>query len=330
VKLNKALIVYPRSPYPSAPLSPEVSSDIETEQLTRAQQQSQDLEPASRKSRVRASSAPSAGRSKRSTVKEKEPQGITFQLTSSRRLAPPHLDLSAAEMNPSLAPTEETTGASPVLAVATNQSEDDLGALSDASSRDSTRLSNAFWQSVTIEVEEDGASQSNGIIEFGGFPASGGASSDGGFPESVTGSQVSDSDDALLRGLMSPRPSRPGRGMMIPRTRMPPRQERLPTLTFGRNDGTVWSPGANESPSSSLSDEHDHLLSISQALAVPRRAFTAPTPNDPFAQFPSFAAALEAADMGSSTRTNKGMSLGSCLSASIVDSVRQPPQVHMP
>lgn len=328
-KLNKALTTYPRSPYPSAPLSPDVKI---------SSQQAKAQEPADGKPRGRASSAPSIARSKRSTtsegvrtltrptqdVKEKEPQNITFQMTSSRRLAPPHLDLSAASFLP---PVQKTTVHAATNPKAVNQSEDDLSALSDASNGEMSRLSNAFWQSVSIEVEEEGSDQNNGFIEFGGFPGSGGASSDGGFPESVTGSQVSDSEDALLRGLMSPRP---GRGMMImPRIRVPPTQERLPTLTFGTSDGSVWSPGANESSFSSISDEHDRLLAVGDTLTVPRSIFTAPTPNDPFAQFPSFAAALEAGDADSTT-TSKGMGLGSYLGTSIVDSVKLPARVHMP
>jgi hypothetical protein len=226
-----------------------------------------------------------------------------------------------------MTPVQENTGAPPVHEAsnpkAVNQSEDDLSALSDASSGEMNRLSNAFWQSVSIEIEE-GSDQNNGLIEFGGFPGSGGASSDGGFPESVTGSQVSDSEDAVLRGLMSPRP-----GMIMPRIRVPPTQERLPTLTFGTSDGSVWSPGANEPSFSSISDEHDRLLAVADTLAVPRSVFTAPTPNDPYARFPSFVAALEAGNAGSTT-TSKGMGLGSYLNTSIRDSVKLPPRVHMP
>jgi len=321
--LNKALTTYPRSPYPSAPLSPDAKM---------VTQQAKAQEPVDGKSRVRASSAPSIARRKRGEsvtrptqdVKEKEPQNITFQMTSSRRLAPPHLDLSAASF---MTPVQENTGAPPVHEAsnpkAVNQSEDDLSALSDASSGEMNRLSNAFWQSVSIEIEE-GSDQNNGLIEFGGFPGSGGASSDGGFPESVTGSQVSDSEDAVLRGLMSPRP-----GMIMPRIRVPPTQERLPTLTFGTSDGSVWSPGANEPSFSSISDEHDRLLAVADTLAVPRSVFTAPTPNDPYARFPSFVAALEAGNAGSTT-TSKGMGLGSYLNTSIQDSVKLPPRVHMP
>ncbi len=188
----------------------------------------------------------------------------------------------------------------------------------------STRLSNAFWQSVSIEVEEDASSgQSNGLLQFGGFPGSGGASSDGGFPESVTGSQAS--EDAVMRELLfSPRP---GQEMMMPRARMPPpRLERLPTLTFGRSDGTIWSPGANESSSSfpSIQAEDDALLAGSNALMVPRNVFAAPTPNDPFAKFPSFAAVLDAG-----TTTAKTATLGSTLSASVVGSLQLPPRVHL-
>jgi len=326
-ELNKALTTYPRSPYPSAPLSPDAKM---------VTQQAKAQEPVDGKSRVRASSAPSIARRKRGTtaegvarpaqdVKEKEPQNITFQMTSSRRLAPPHLDLSAASF---MTPVQEITGAPPVHEAsnpnAVNQSEDDLSALSDASNGEMSRLSNAFWQSVSIEVDEEGSDQNNGLIEFGGFPGSGGAASDGGFPESVTGSQASDSEDAVLRGLMSPRP-----GMIMPRIRVPPTQERLPTLTFGTSDGSVWSPGANEPSFSSISDEHDRLLVVADTLAVPRSIFTAPTPNDPYARFPSFVAALEAGNAGSTT-TSKGMGLGSYLNTSIVDSVKLPPRVHMP
>lgn len=326
-ELKKALTSYPLSPYPSAPVSPAVDSDLtEAKEAVNA--------------RGRASSAPSCQRKKRSNTadgvrtvpratkaeaKEKS-KGITFQLTSSRRLAPPALDLTATDINPYLTPLQETTAAedAPVTisVITVNPSEDDIDALSDASSGESIRLSNAFWQSVSIEVEDDASpGQSNGILGFGGFPESGG-SSEGGFPESVTGSQAS--EDAVMRGLLfSPRP---GREMMMPRARMPPLQlERLPTLTFGMSDGTIWSPGANDS---SITEESDSLLATSNPLMVPRNVFAAPTPNDPFAKFPSFAAVLKEA--GTTTTATATSTLGSTLSASIVDSVQLPPRVHLP
>jgi len=331
-ELKKALTSYPLSPYPSAPVSPAVDSDLG---LTEAKEADKPVN-----ARGRASSAPSCQRKKRSNTADgvrtvprarkgeakEKPQGITFQLTSSRRLAPPALDLTATEINPYLTPVQETTAAedAPVTisVITVNPSEDDIDALSDASSGESIRLSNAFWQSVSIEVEDDASpGQSNGILGFGGFPESGG-SSEGGFPESVTGSQAS--EDAVMRGLLfSPRP---GREMMMPRARMPPLQlERLPTLTFGMSDGTIWSPGANDS---SITEESDSLLATSNPLMVPRNVFAAPTPNDPFAKFPSFAAVLKEA--GTTTTATATSTLGSTLSASIVDSVQLPPRVHLP
>lgn len=319
-ELKKALTSYPLSPYPSTPVSPVADLDLGAKPM-----EADDAV----KTRSRASSAPSRQSKKRSrtadgvrtvprTTGEKtkeKPQSIAFQLTSSRRLAPPHLDLTATKINPYLTPVQETRDAIAATDSTTvNPTEDDIDALSDESSGESMRLSNAFWQSVSIEVEEASPSQSNGI-GFG-FPSSGSASSDGGFPESVTGSQASDL-------LFSPRP---GRAMTFPRARMPPpRLERLPTLTFGKSDGTIWSPGANSSSfSSSISAEDDALLAGSNTLMVPRNVFTAPTPNDPFAKFPSFAAVLEAG-----TTTAKTATLGSILSPSVVDSVQLPPRVHL-
>ncbi|KAF8346139.1 hypothetical protein F5887DRAFT_962862 [Amanita rubescens] len=330
-ELKKALTSYPLSPYPSAPVTPVVDSDLGAEPIAEADKPI--------KTRGRASSGPSSQSKKRSSTvdgvrtvpratKEK-PQSIAFQLTSSRRLAPPHLDLTAAKIKPYLTPVRETTTVedAPLTIAAADSTtvNDDLDALSDASSGESIRLSNAFWQSVSIEVEEDASSgQSNGILQFGGFPGSGGASSEGGFPESVTGSQAS--EDAVMRELLfSPRP---GQEMMMPRARMPPpRLERLPTLTFGRSDGTIWSPGANEPSFSSIPTEDDALLAGSNALMVPRNVFTAPTPNDPFAKFPSFVAVLEA---GTTTTTAKTSTLGSTLSSSVVNSLQLPPRVHLP
>ncbi|KAK2459555.1 hypothetical protein APHAL10511_008434 [Amanita phalloides] len=305
-ELNAALKGFPRSPYPSAPLSAE-APELDTKSRARSNSADGVRSVAPRRppplviaNHDRVGIAGGATGTGRDT--------ITFQLTSSRRLAPPHLDLTAAKMPPYLTPVQESASSAGI------ETELDVDKVSSdiSSGGDSTRLSNAFWRSVSFQLEpgQEGALA----------PLAGNASvSDGGFPESVTGSQPSVASDPDLGGLtlrMSPRPK-------IPQFEHTSRGARVPSLLFGRSDGSVWSPGPISSMSPGLTSPAPWSMAglaspragtrKNSSLAVPRSVVAAPSPNDPFAKFPSFAAVLE-------MDVPKAPKLG----------IKPPPRAHLP
>jgi hypothetical protein len=68
-----------------------------------------------------------------------------------------------------------------------------------------------------------------------------------------------------------------------------------PQIMYGDAEGAVWSP-ALPKPGAAVNRIRESLMSPSKRLSLSgfvRKDFTAPTPNDPFAAFPSFAAAME-------------------------------------
>jgi hypothetical protein len=67
-----------------------------------------------------------------------------------------------------------------------------------------------------------------------------------------------------------------------------------PALVFGNQDGGVWSPAAVPKQAARESLLRSALMSPGKVAfkRVKRSDFAAPSPNDPFASFPSFAAAL--------------------------------------
>jgi hypothetical protein len=71
-----------------------------------------------------------------------------------------------------------------------------------------------------------------------------------------------------------------------------------PLVMYGGADGVVWSPGLPK-PGATLGRIRESLMSpavgksFNRASTIVRRDFTAPSPNDPFAAFPSFGVALE-------------------------------------
>jgi len=68
-----------------------------------------------------------------------------------------------------------------------------------------------------------------------------------------------------------------------------------PQITYSGPDGALWSPGSPR-PGVAISRIRESLMSPgkrSSFSGIVRRDITAPSPNDPFAAFPSFAAAIE-------------------------------------
>jgi len=71
-----------------------------------------------------------------------------------------------------------------------------------------------------------------------------------------------------------------------------------PQIMYAGPDGALWSPGLPK-PGAALDRLRNSLMSPSKKSNfsnIVRRDVTAPSPNDPFAAFPSFAAAMEVRD----------------------------------
>ena len=68
----------------------------------------------------------------------------------------------------------------------------------------------------------------------------------------------------------------------------------VPQIMYGDADGAVWSP-ALPKPGAAVNRIRESLMSSKRSSfgGFVRKDFTAPTPNDPFAAFPSFTAAME-------------------------------------
>jgi hypothetical protein len=84
----------------------------------------------------------------------------------------------------------------------------------------------------------------------------------------------------------------------------------LPSLMFGVQDGSVWSPSVPKKPTAAREFLlRSALLSPGKAAfakpsKVNRSFIASPSPNDPFASFPSFSAALS---LGAAADTISGL-----------------------
>ena len=131
---------------------------------------------------------------------------------------------------------------------------------------------NAFWQSVSLDLE--------------GLPLSG---SDGGFPESDSSEILFDIGKALLmRPIQTPQLPRVVMTTMA--TMAPPMQQEL---LFADGDGNLWSAGLPKQ------EREQQQPSVIKGLDVDgvRNPPTAPSPKDPRAKFPSFSTAFGVVQM---------------------------------
>ncbi|TFK42246.1 hypothetical protein BDQ12DRAFT_598937 [Crucibulum laeve] len=209
--LSKALSSFPRSPYPSAPVSP-AESTVEEEVRGRTME--------------------------RGWPKNRERGDMIKDLPArARARAPPFTPIPSPLAQSFLSPVQE----SPL--------ESRRPAPLDLEPA-SSRLSQAFWQSVSLEETESVTS-----------PA---------FPESIESSESLE-----VKGLISPQPAA------------------TPQFMFAGEDGSLWSPSLPRNQRQrSL---RDSLLSPGQRMAFSkfsRSVVASPSPNDPFAAFPSFSIAL--------------------------------------
>jgi len=213
--LASSIASYPRSPYPSAPLSP--AETMGSKQESRGRRLS---DPSVKVTRARSHDVPS--RPSRAPVPP-SPLQSSFKAQGLQR---PHKPTPLA--------------------------------LDSAGSTSS--LSNAFWDSMTLEGETPMVT----ALEY---------------PESAV--QMEDIDLQSPSFVKSPKVSTPA-----------------PALMFGGQDGSVWSPSAVPKKTAA----RDMLLrsalmspakaAFAKPKQVKRAVIASPSPNDPFASFPSFAAAL--------------------------------------
>lgn len=214
-ELARALTTYPRSPYPSAPITP--TEDKENDSNSEARGRTLDRWP---------------NRSSRSSKRSPLPRARSLEVKHKRRQnIGSHV--SSPLLQHFLSPVQE----SPHVTKPT------LNLNADSASLESTRLSQAFWQSVSLH--EDGDSISSSI-----------------FPVSAVDS---------LDSFTSP----------------------APPILFGNKDGSLWSPALPRKEHSRLTaDIEMSILSPAQRIAFSKSMVASPSPNDPFAAFPSFSVAL--------------------------------------
>ena len=219
--LAKSLASYPRSPYPSAPLTPD------------GQAQTSGQWPKDRKiddnlsRRTRSSSLDLPKRNKK---------GLTLAPSTVIPVAPTPSSLGRSVFSPAVSSINRGKKPAPL----------DL----------ESRLSQDFWQSLSLEEAEK------------------------------------TDDEVMVTALEWPVSAVEYEGKMDRDTHI--------QVMYGGADGALWSPGMPK-PGAALGRIRDSLMSPGQKSSfssIVRKDFTAPSPNDPFAAFPSFAAAIE---MGSIT-----------------------------
>jgi len=249
--LDKALAAYPRSPYPSAPitpsqameLSPRVPSarsegDIEEAQgrtWPTEREPSDSIPDQSEEDRAHAHSAEGRRRNKKG-------------LTLSGRTT---LFGGAAPFTPIPSPLGRSVFSPAVQPSTLNRANKPAPLAMDA-------LAEEFWHSVSMERSTDSADEPMvTALEY---------------PESAV--EYEEKLDMVMRSASQP------------------------PLMYGGADGVVWSPGLPK-PGATLGRIRESLMSpgvgksFGRASTIVRRDFTAPSPNDPFAAFPSFGVALE-------------------------------------
>jgi hypothetical protein len=70
----------------------------------------------------------------------------------------------------------------------------------------------------------------------------------------------------------------------------------MPGIMFGNKDGSLWSPRVPKKDVSRRLGAEMSVLSPAQRIAFSKGMVASPTPNDPFAAFPSFSIALMSMD----------------------------------
>lgn len=250
--LDDAMASYPRSPYPSAPITPSEAmelgpgvasarSDGDFQMEAQSRTWPTDREPSdsipTQSERARANAHPTEGR-------RRNKNGLTLSGRTS-------LFGGAASFTPIPSPLGRSIFSPAVQPSTLNRANKPAPLAMDA-------LTEEFWQSVSMEKSADSADEPMvTALEY---------------PESAV--EYEEKLDMVMRSASQP------------------------PLMYGGADGVVWSPGLPK-PGATLGRIRESLMSpgvgksFGRVSTIVRRDFTAPSPNDPFAAFPSFGVALE-------------------------------------
>lgn len=246
--LGKALSSYPRSPFPSAPISPSQNSDVDDvdmEMETRGRQW-----PRNRRPDDNIPSGGARARARANSLEERRNKRNKKGLT-----------LSSGRMNT----MASIVGNSTFTPIPTPGRRDIFSPVVSSLNRPNKpaplamdSLTQAFWESVSLASAEQSASDMDEpmvtALEY---------------PESAV--EYEEKLDMTLRSAAQP------------------------PLMYAGADGVLWSPAVPKA-GARVERIRESLMSPAPAKTferkVVRRDFTAPSPNDPFAAFPSFTAAL--------------------------------------
>jgi hypothetical protein len=247
--LAKALSSYPRSPYPSAPVSPSQNSDVadvDMEMETRGRQW-----PRNRGPNDNIASSGARARARANSLEERRNKRNKKGLTlSSGRMNTMASIISNSTFTPIPSPGRRDIFSPAVSSM--NRPNKPAPLAMDS-------LTQAFWESVSLASAEPPASDVDEpmvtALEY---------------PESAV--EYEEKLDMTLRSAAQP------------------------PLMYAGADGVLWSPAVPKT-GAQVERIRESLMSPAPAKTferkVVRRDFTAPSPNDPFAAFPSFTAALE-------------------------------------
>jgi len=252
--LDQALSSYPRSPYPSAPITPSevmelgpggasaksAKSDGDIEEVRARQwpveRELSDDNP-TQGERARAREASMEGR-------KRNKKGLSLSGRST-------LFGGTAPFTPIPSPLGRSIFSPAVQPSTLNRMNKPAPLAMDA-------LTEEFWQSVSIQRSAESADEPMvTALEY---------------PESAV--EYEEKLDMVMRSASQP------------------------PLMYGNAEGAVWSPGLPK-PGATLGKIRESLMSpgvgrsFGRMSTIVRKDFTAPTPNDPFAAFPSFTVALE-------------------------------------
>jgi len=229
--LSKSMTSFPRSPYPSAPITPSEETtetgDMETRGRTSARQwpKNRDADDSLPARRSRASSLDERKRNKKGlTIAARQTAGAFTPIPS---------PLAQSFVSPVVGSINRAKKPAPL----------------DLDAQAASRLSQDFWQSVSIEAEDDEPMVT--ALEY---------------PESAV--EYEEKVDMAAAA---------------------------PQIMYGGADGVLWSPALPQ-PSAAVNKIRESLMSPAKRTSfggIIRKDFTAPTPNDPFAAFPSFASTMQ-------------------------------------
>jgi hypothetical protein len=250
--LDKALASYPRSPYPSAPITPSQVMELSPTIASAKSDGDVEIETQGR-------TWPTTREPSDSIPNQSEMDRAHALSTEGRRRNKKGLTLSgrttlfggAAPFTPIPSPLGRSIFSPAVQPSTLNRANKPAPLAMDA-------LAEEFWHSVSIEKSADSADEPMvTALEY---------------PESAV--EYEEKLDMVMRSASQP------------------------PLMYGGSDGVVWSPGLPK-PGATLGRIRESLMSpavgksFGRASTIVRRDFTAPSPNDPFAAFPSFGVALE-------------------------------------